>query len=201
VVEVTFLGKQQIVAACTTHVSDGMRVSTQTPRVVSIRKTLIGLLAARCPEVPIIQQLVCEYGATTIPAPKKNERCILCGLCIRACRDIVGAEALCFAGKGQSRTAGVAFLRDSQECIGCGTCVLICPTGAAQLHDEVRGNATVRVMDTWHTELAVQHCQSDKVPIAPQRLRTFVAARRKIDDDFLQRCPTCRVASAGKPNR
>jgi len=191
-VEVTVGGVTRLAAACTTTVREGMRVRTRTPRLRRLRQTLIGLLAARSPEAPVVRRLVRELGTTPMPAAESPDLCINCGLCVRACRDIVGAAALCFAGKGRERRATVAFYRDSRECVGCGSCVFVCPTGAAVLHDEERGGDAVRVMDTWQTRLAVRRCPDDGEPVAPERLREFAASRRPVVEGFLERCAACR---------
>lgn len=189
-------GDKHLVAACTTVVRSGMRVRTTTPQIRRLRQTLVGLLAARCPDAPVVQHLARELGAVPMPAAESPDLCINCGLCVRVCRDIVGVAALCFAGKGRERLPAVAFYRDSRECVGCGSCVLVCPTGAASLHDEERGSDAVRVMDTWNTRLAVQRCQDDGEPVAPVRLREFAASRRPVVEGFLERCAACRKSSA-----
>ena len=61
-------------------------------------------------------------------------KCILCGLCVRICDELVGASALGFTDRGVSTMVMPAFgdaLRNS-HCISCGQCVSVCPTGALQ---------------------------------------------------------------------
>ena len=61
-------------------------------------------------------------------------KCILCGLCVRMCEEIVGSTALGFVDRGYDTIVKPAFgdkLKDS-TCISCGQCVTVCPTGALQ---------------------------------------------------------------------
>lgn len=55
---------------------------------------------------------------------------MLCGLCVRACKEIVGVSAISVIQRGISKKVSTPFEVTSSRCIGCGTCVLICPTGA-----------------------------------------------------------------------
>lgn len=58
--------------------------------------------------------------------------CILCGLCIEACRTIQKVDVIDFAYKGCERTLEPAFGQslDDVECIACGQCIQICPVNS-----------------------------------------------------------------------
>lgn len=69
------------------------------------------------------------------PAIWRDEnKCVLCGLCVRACHELVGVTALGFDGRGFETAAQPAFHwpMGESDCISCGYCVQICPTGALQ---------------------------------------------------------------------
>ncbi|MCD8108528.1 MAG: FAD-dependent oxidoreductase [Clostridiales bacterium] len=63
-------------------------------------------------------------------------KCILCGLCVRACEEVMGVGALGFVNRGFDTVVLPALGRHLEEtgCISCGQCVSICPTGALQEH-------------------------------------------------------------------
>ena len=149
-----------------------MKIRTDTPAILKIRKTLLELLLARTPNADIVQRLAKDAGVTKTPYPLQEELCIMCGQCVRTCREIVGANALSFVYKGAKREVGVPFLRDSRECIGCGSCAFVCPTGVVRMHDEISESygKSERIMDKWNTRLPLQKCSSHGNVFATKRM-------------------------------
>jgi heterodisulfide reductase subunit A len=137
-VEIQRGNRVSLETSCTYPAADGLVVETKSPRVMEVRKMLLGLMLSRCPNVPLIQALAREYGVFEPPFPTDTpeEDCILCGLCVRVCHEIVGAKAINFADRGIGREVGPPFLEKTRDCIGCGACTIICPTGAIRIVDE-----------------------------------------------------------------
>ena len=127
VVDVTSAGRTRVMASCVTPAEDGMIVGTNTPRIVETRKMIVMLLLARCPTIEIVKRLAREMGVKANPFPKGDETCFLCGMCVRACAEIVGVGAIGIAYRGPKREVQPPFGQESNVCIGCGTCTTICP--------------------------------------------------------------------------
>ncbi|HUT13368.1 MAG TPA: 2Fe-2S iron-sulfur cluster-binding protein [Thermoguttaceae bacterium] len=135
-VEITDGPKTTLQASCCYPVKEGLVVRTDAPAVVEGRTLLLQLLLARCPDVPAVRELAEEWGVRDTPFTRKNEDCVLCGLCVRACEQVVGAEAIGFSGRGTSRQVGTPFNFTSDACLACGACTYVCPTGRMQMEAE-----------------------------------------------------------------
>ena len=150
-------GARVLSAACVRPVEPGMKVVTNSEKVLSARKTLLELLMADHPS-PCARQKNsgdCELetlaSAAGIKEPRFAKRtiarghddsslsiavdhdaCILCDRCIRGCDEVRTNFVLGRMGKGYA--AGIAFdlnapMGDS-TCVSCGECMVSCPTGA-----------------------------------------------------------------------
>jgi CRP-like cAMP-binding protein/Fe-S-cluster-containing dehydrogenase component len=150
-------GARVLAASCVRPVEPGMKVVTNSEKVLSARKTLLELLMADHPS-PCARQTNsgdCELEtlahAAGIKEPRFAKRtvarghddsslsiavdhdaCILCDRCIRGCDEVRTNFVLGRMGKGYS--TGIAFdlnvpMGDS-TCISCGECMVSCPTGA-----------------------------------------------------------------------
>jgi predicted molibdopterin-dependent oxidoreductase YjgC len=79
--------------------------------------------------------------AGRLPTVTQSQRdCILCGLCVNVCREIIGASAISFVNRGVNRIVAAPFLQPSEACVGCGACAAVCPVGTIKLRwhaDEV----------------------------------------------------------------
>ncbi len=150
-------GARVLSAACVRPVEPGMKVTTNSERVLATRRTLLELLMAdhRSPCARQQRSGDCELEALArqagITTPRfvrravtrgkddsslaiavDHDACILCDRCIRGCDEIKNNFVLGRMGKGYS--AGIAFdlnapMGDS-TCISCGECMVSCPTGA-----------------------------------------------------------------------
>jgi NADH dehydrogenase/NADH:ubiquinone oxidoreductase subunit G len=133
IVEMTSRGRTGHVAACVTPAVEGSVVKTDTPAVARIRKTVLGLLIARCPEVAVLRELARRLEVGEPDYPLEDGDCFLCGICVRACREIVGAEAIGIAQRGADSEVIPPFAAPSARCIGCGTCTTVCPARTFEL--------------------------------------------------------------------
>jgi bidirectional [NiFe] hydrogenase diaphorase subunit len=133
VVEITLRGRTRTAASCVTPAEAGMDVRTDTKKIIEIRKMIIMLLLSRCPGLEVIRQKAKELGVRRTPFPARDEECYLCGMCVRACQEIVGIGAIGFANRGPGSEVLPPFGQESNMCIGCGTCATICPAHSFSL--------------------------------------------------------------------
>lgn len=146
-----------IQATCSVPPRDGMVVKTNTQEVRQIRKVNLELLLANhdvsCPSCSRsnnckLQDLTRRLGVDKIRFKKTDKiepidnkswsilhdpnKCVLCGDCVRACKEIQSVGAIDFVNRGAKTTVAPAFLKSlaDVECVYCGQCVAVCPVGA-----------------------------------------------------------------------
>lgn len=131
VVELVTGGRSRLVASCVHPCEEGAVVNTDSEVVKRSRRMTAELILAGSYHTPEILALGEELGVKEVrfKLPEENA-CMLCGLCVRACKEIVGVSAISVIQRGIAKKVSTPFQVTSSRCIGCGTCVLICPTGA-----------------------------------------------------------------------
>ncbi len=127
VVEIGEGDRAKLVSSCTYPAEEGMKVRTASRRVVKARKMIIELLLASSPQSKTIQDLASWYNVKQQRFRQEHEDCILCGLCVRMCKEQMVAGAIGFRGRGQDRSIGTPFDIKSDVCRLCGGCIYVCP--------------------------------------------------------------------------
>jgi bidirectional [NiFe] hydrogenase diaphorase subunit len=184
--------RRALVASCAYPVEEGLAVETDDPEAVAARRLALEFLLSRCPQSDVIRQLAAGEGVTASrfgehPPEHGDELCVLCGLCVRVCREIIGASAICFVGRGTDRRVSTPFDVQAESCIGCGACAEVCPTGAIKIED--RGNK--RILHTWNTTVELHTCPECGRFFAPEPLAFLKDTLPEVADIWAL-CPDCR---------
>jgi bidirectional [NiFe] hydrogenase diaphorase subunit len=192
-IEVKKGSRPGLTSSCSLPATDGLVAETDSPAVIEARKLVVGLLLARASESKEIRAIATSLGAEAIGAPKKDELCILCGRCVRACKAL-GVNAIAFAGRGGKRRVTAPFDKPSAQCMACLACVTICPTGA------IKAKITpwdVEVVQ-WRTRLMFQRCIGCGKPFVTERQRDLVdrivASAQQPCGELCSRCRRLRTA-------
>jgi ferredoxin len=155
------------------------------------------LLLARAPESEELKALAKRMGVEETRWPKVTEsqrNCILCGLCVQVCEEIIGQAAIGFAGRGVERTVAAPFRQASEDCIGCGACAAVCPVGTikVRVHEDTQ-EVEISPFKSRAKLLVCQECGAPIVsaPVSEQALAKIAT----FGEEFRERlrlCPRCR---------
>jgi len=170
---------------------------------VNARRGVMQLLLARSPESMELKELGLRMGVRETPYPAVTEsqrNCILCGMCISVCEEVIGCSAIGYAGRGADRTVTTPFRLAAEDCIACGACAAVCPVGTIQIrmHRDT-GEAEISPFKSRAKLLVCEECGRQLVtePVAAQ-----VLDRVNIDwEEFRKRarlCPECRRKHAAE---
>ncbi len=188
-VEVTKGSRTKLAASCLYPVEEGLTVTTDSPRVLNIRKTAMELLLARCPNSGPIQELARSMGITKTEFELEDEDCILCGLCVRVCQDIAGVSAISLVSRGTQRKVAPPFEEASETCIGCGSCAHVCPTGTIKIEDV----GDTRTIHNWKTEFKLKQCKDCSRYFAPEAQLAHLGKTLDLPEEHFTLCQDCRV--------
>ncbi len=133
-VEVIRGKRSRLVTACNYPVREGLTIKTNSEKVNWIRKMIMELMLSRWPNVPAVKDMAVQLGIekprfVSLEKDEAEDACILCGMCVNVCNDLVGAHVLGFANTGIERQVILPYNEKSDQCIACGACAYVCPTG------------------------------------------------------------------------
>jgi len=191
-VEIVTNGREKLVASCLYPVEEGLIVKTDTERVNNVRRTVVELLLARCPDSETIQELASKLGVDkpSFRLEEGNRKCILCALCTRVCQEVVGVSAISLVNRGVDRQMTTPFNDFSEACIGCGSCAYVCPTGAISIKDV----SDTRIIDMPQVkmEFKLKKCNKCGKYWAPERQLEYIARIAGLAPETFDVCPDCR---------
>jgi NADH-quinone oxidoreductase subunit G len=190
---VEIAGMPGLKRSCCTPAEAGMKVTTNSKTLRSLRKTLVELVlsnhATECPTCVAngkceLQDLANAMGVDfdrfqlivedrpvdeSSPAVHRDPRkCIACGRCVTVCREIQSVSAIDMVDRGFEVNVNTFFKEGlgNSSCVNCGQCTVFCPTGALRERSEID--------DVWEAILdpgkvvVVQEAPSIRVSLAEE---------------------------------
>jgi bidirectional [NiFe] hydrogenase diaphorase subunit len=182
-------GGKKLVTSCLYPVAAGLDVYTKSEWVVKTRRGVIELILARSPHAPAVKKLAAELGVKEVNprfVQDPENKCILCGMCIRACEEVVGVSAINFSGHGITRKACTPYDEANPVCIGCGACAYVCPTDVIKFED------LGAIRKIWHRDFQMRKCEQCGANYMPKAQVEFIKKKVNLPDEFFNKCPDCR---------
>lgn len=192
-VEINKGGRKRITTSCNYEVLNGIEVKTDSEEIRRHRANVLELILAEAPGSKRVQGLAAEYGVTESRFARESDSdlerndCMLCGLCVRVCEEIVGVSALTFNGRGDKKGVGGPFLEEPQACIACGACAWACPTDCIGFVEEDGMRKVLR----WGRALPLEKDENGR-PFAPKFQLHHFSQLAKLPAGFYKKAPGCR---------
>jgi NADH dehydrogenase/NADH:ubiquinone oxidoreductase subunit G len=196
---------RKVVVSCVYPLGRDCEVFTESDKIKGIRKTILSMLITRAPKGDRLASLCQIYGvaendrftppkaAGTSEEKRLAAACVLCGLCAQACASL-GTGAISTVGRGVTKKVSTPYGEPSADCIGCGSCALVCPTKAIECAED-KGTRSI-----WGRKSKLLRCASCGAAFATEEEYAFAALRWRAlkkaggqtapGNDVL--CETCR---------
>ena len=213
VVEVNEGRGNKVVVSCVYPLSRDCKIFTESEKIKNIRKTILSMLITRAPSGDRLASLCGIYGVEAESADKRytahktggsgketparkrlSEACVLCGLCAQACASL-GTGAISTVNRGVAKRVSTPYDEPSADCIGCGSCAMVCPTKAIECN-EGKGQRII-----WGRKFKLLHCASCGTAFATEEEYAFAlekAAYGKVKPDRESGLPLCDVCRKKK---
>ncbi|MFA6033754.1 MAG: 2Fe-2S iron-sulfur cluster-binding protein [Myxococcota bacterium] len=192
-VEVVQNGKSSLSTSCNMPATEGLEITTDSPLIRESRAMNLELLLARAPTVAALREIAAKYGVNRTrfepPEAAGVANCILCELCNRVC-DALGHRALSTVGRGDRKKVGPPFGEPNPDCVGCGACASVCPTGCVYMKD----TAATRMI--WGKSFRFVPCSACGAPVMTEEHMKDAIARTGLPADYFGVCDKCRQGAA-----
>lgn len=179
-------GWTNYVTSCLYPAEEGLIVLTHSPKVIELRKTLLDLQLARCPNSPEVRKLAAEYGVTqtSYEAVEDGDNCILCGLCTRIC-DRMGFSAISTVGRGHGKEVAPPMHKAPPDCVGCLSCAHNCPTNVIEYSNE--GD----ILTIWDKDFELLKCSKCGKATIAKDFAKALSETKSIPMGYFEVCDDC----------
>ncbi len=183
-------------AACAYPVEEGLKIRTNSEKIIRERKLILELLLSRAPKSKLLNQMAEKYGISQkrfVSYDKGESNCILCGLCTRVCSGPIGVGGIGTAFRGIHKKIVTPYKVTAEVCIGCSTCANVCPTDAIEPKGDAE-NMHMEIWDSWHD---MQTCVICGTPFASKKHIQAIKEKAgvSIHPQIYDTCPDCRRIS------
>ncbi|HHV11285.1 MAG TPA: 4Fe-4S dicluster domain-containing protein [Clostridiales bacterium] len=156
-------GVRNLVASCSTAVREGMKITTNSPRVRETVRTILELIFADHPQECLtcirnekceLRQIASRFGINSIQGAKtannypvdtstpsivrNPNKCIKCGRCAEVCHHTQEVGVLYSHNRSTEIMISPEYGKNLSEvgCVLCGQCAAVCPVGAIHEKDD-----------------------------------------------------------------
>ncbi len=158
-------GSKNLQTSCSTPVREGMKIKTNSERVIEARRVILELLLANhdlnCPTCRknlncklqsyskdlMIEEIPYEgekkhypKDSSSVSIERDPDKCILCERCVRVCNDVQTVYAIENFNRGFNIGVSTPFEHNLEKtsCVNCGQCVVNCPTAALREKSDIK---------------------------------------------------------------
>lgn len=180
-------GWKRHVTSCLYPAEEGLVVVTHSPELIEIRRNILDLYLARCPQSEVIQKMAEEYGLykTSYETIPDGDNCIMCYACTRIC-EVLGKSAISAVMRGHKKVIAPPFGEQPPDCIGCLSCAHICPTDVIAWKDD-DGCRTI-----WNKPFELISCSRCGKKTITREFADYLIGKRNLPRDYFTVCDDCK---------
>jgi NADH dehydrogenase/NADH:ubiquinone oxidoreductase subunit G len=191
IVEVIERGRSKVVVSCVYPVERAIEVRTRSDLIKEQRGVILALLHHLAPNAQAITQMAAFMGVDLPRLANKpdGDKCVLCGRCTTAC-ELLGTGAIAKINRGTTKEIAMPYHEQTSECIGCGSCAHVCPTGA------IAYEATEESFAIWGKTFGLLRCGQCGAPYVTREQFEFMREHHAGPTEPL--CDECQKKSAAR---
>ncbi len=186
-------GKSGLIPSCSFPIEKSIKIRTHSPRVIKARKMVVELLLSNHPDdcLYCIRNGNCELQDLAVELNIRERRisgekskvkldqsspgivrdpakCILCSRCVRVCEEIQDVSTFDFINRGNATAIATSMNKDLNfsNCINCGQCVIVCPTGA--LHEKTGFDIVQEMLNNKDVQVIAHYSPSVSISLAQE---------------------------------